>query len=1020
MPVSALSKFRIALLLTVSVAAAPLAAQQNEPPPLTASPSLTARIAGIDSPQTDDRKLAIERLDVRVRIHGAVAETTITARFHNESRDILEGDFRLAMPDGSVVTGYALDIGDTLVDGVLVDQRQGRIAYEARVRQRIDPGLAEVDRANQFRTRIFPINPGGSRTIRLRFTSPIDPRAGYALPIRDSGQIGTLTLDIEAAGFAAPPTIQLPNGFDPAWRTSAGIHRITADRRNARLEGDIVIAAPAPGRDLLISRHANGTRFFQISDEAQARGGETEAPRSVALLWDRSLSRADDDLEKEVALARAYLERVRPQSAELLLFDSGGVERVRVRDADELATRLRAVRYRGATSLAPLARERMVGVDACLLFTDGLVTIDRRDGFQPPCPIFAVSSGADADRAWLSALARRSGGEAFDLAARPVDEALNRITRRVPRVTAVRSTTGAAIDYRLLDGGENGWRIVGPMPASGDVVVRLSGVSGERERIYATGTAIEQQSDGAGALWAAERVAILAASDERDRDALVAFSRSHSVASPDVSFIVLETGRDYANARFEPPANLPAALIAEYRQVRDQMKEQETEARSGRLRTVLAQWEEMRGWWDRRFEARPRVRSDESDDSPPVPEESSPPPTVVMPSPPSPPPPPTPLPPTYMDNPDGSRMVVTGTRVPRPNVGGVSPVTAVGQESSGYGAADRDDNDLPGEGREPTRGAIALEPWAADRPYLAALEAAAPGERDRVFAEQQRTHGALPAFWLDVADRAFRQGRRAEAVQLVLSALELPTRNSQTLAIVAERLLRYGEIDRAIWLLERLAQAEDDRPQPRRTLALALARRAQGATNAAARPDLARAISLLTEVVMNPLDNAYEGIDMIALMEANRLIPRYRQLGGGELALDPRLIALMDVDLRVVIEWQSEATDVDLWVDEPTGERAIYHNPRTAIGGRLSNDMTQGFGPEEYLLRRAPDGTYQVRANVFASDRLNPNGGQRVTARIIRDWGRATEREEVVDLELLPTDQTRERRVGTITFGRER
>ena len=226
-----------------------------------------------------------------------------------------------------------------------------------------------------------------------------------------------------------------------------------------------------------------------------------------------------------------------------------------------------------------------------------------------------------------------------------------------------------------------------------------------------------------------------------------------------------------------------------------------------------------------------------------------------------------------------------------------------------------------------------------------------------MFAEQQRAHGALPAFWLDVADWACRKGRRAEAVQLVLSALELPTRNNQTLSIVADRLMRYGEIDRAIWLYERLLAAEDDRPQPRRTLALALAKRARRrAARAGAGRPRPRALACSTEVVMTPWNNAYDGIEMISLMEANRLIPRYRALGGEDVGLDPRLIALLDVDLRVVIEWNSEATDVDLWVDEPSGERAIYHNPRTAIGGRLSNDMTQGFGPEEYLLRRAPAG----------------------------------------------------------------
>ena len=124
------------------------------------------------------------------------------------------------------------------------------------------------------------------------------------------------------------------------------------------------------------------------------------------------------------------------------------------------------------------------------------------------------------------------------------------------------------------------------MPASGDVYRPPVRRARATQRIYSP-TAPSPQSNGAGALWAAERAALLAASDDRDREELVSFSRSYSVASPDVSFIVLETGRDYAMAHFEPPASLPAPLLDEYRQVREQMKEQETAQRAARLQTVL-------------------------------------------------------------------------------------------------------------------------------------------------------------------------------------------------------------------------------------------------------------------------------------------------------------------------------------------------------------------------------------------------------------------------------------------------
>jgi hypothetical protein len=629
--VRVLSLFGLALLLAVAPPGATMAQPAAPPAPL-ASPSLTARVAGVDTPEAESRKLQIERLDIAVRLHGTVAETTMTARFRNASDQQLEGDFQLAMPAASVVTGYALDINGVMVDGILADQRQARLAYEARVRQRIDPGLAEVGRDNLFRTRVFPILPNSGRTIRLRFVTPLDPRTGYVLPLRKTERIGALSLAIEASGVAGQPALQLPAGFGGSWGAGSGL-RFAAERRDLSLDGDLVIAPPRPAGTMLVARHDNGERFFQIADAAPAMAGAAAAPvRRLALLWDRSLSRADDALEQELELVDAYLERVRPAEIELLLFDSGRVERVRAAGRADALRRLRDVRYRGATSYAALARERLEGVDACLMFSDGLPTIDRREDLRPACPLSIVSSAADADRASLAALARGSGGEAYDLSVRGVDEVLARMTRQVPRVAAVRTAAGQPIDFTLLDGGESGWRIVGPMPASGDVVVRFSGLAGEVERVYRPAGAVTA-SNGPGALWAAERSALLAARDDIDRAALLAHARSYSVASPEISFVVLDTGRDYAMARFEPPANLPAALLDEYRRARDDMKRQETEARGQRLNAVLTQWQELRTWHGTRFDPRraPPRGSQVRPQSGPVP--IAPPPPVVAPPP---------------------------------------------------------------------------------------------------------------------------------------------------------------------------------------------------------------------------------------------------------------------------------------------------------------------------------------------------------------------------------------------------
>ena len=136
-------------------------------------------------------------------------------------------------------------------------------------------------------------------------------------------------------------------------------------------------------------------------------------------------------------------------------------------------------------------------------------------------------------------------------------------------------------------------------------------------------------------------------------------------------------------------------------------------------------------------------------------------------------------------------------------------------------------------------------------------------------------------------------------------------------------------------------------PQSHRDLALALARRSEGQGHRGV-VDLERAMALLHKVVMAswPRD-----INLIALTELNRLWARADALDAdaestttkvSRPALHPGLVANLAVDLRVALSWDADSTDVDLWVLEPSGEKAFYGHPRTRIGGLLSRDITDG------------------------------------------------------------------------------
>jgi len=99
-----------------------------------------------------------------------------------------------------------------------------------------------------------------------------------------------------------------------------------------------------------------------------------------------------------------------------------------------------------------------------------------------------------------------------------------------------------------------------------------------------------------------------------------------------------------------------------------------------------------------------------------------------------------------------------------------------------------------------------------------------------------------------------------------------------------------------------------------------------------------------------------------------------------------------DSDLVVQITWNTDRTDVDLHVIEPTGEECYYSHRDTKIGGHLSTDVTQGYGPEMYTLRRAMPGLYRIRAKYFASDRNRATTSTKIYATIYERFGTPQEK----------------------------
>lgn len=947
-----------------------------------ANPELLAYEEGIEDPETASQELRLSDLSLDLDVVGALVDVTLTTRFANPSRDTLEGRFNFELPEGAVITGYALDIEGQLLDGVLMDHLKARRTFDSKVREGIDPGLAEVSRDNLFSTRVFPIPSEGERTIQLRFSAPIHPVRGLVIPLETGYAVGQFRVSVTSTSLFERPKISLPNDLEPHWQDLRYTDRVAAAMFGQELDGELRVAPVRPRHTALVTTHPNGEKRLHIVDEAPRIAKGREAGKRLRVYWDRSLSRRDQDTDAERSLLARHIESTKPSSIDLVVFNSSGagVQRLTAGNLDEV---LKRVVYRGGTSFAVLEELDVPPADQCLLFTDGVVTIDARADFEPGCEVYALTSADDADRGFLQRLTGNAAA-VLRVGQQEDQEILARLRGSGPRVVRAYSSDGHPLEFTSLDGGEKGWSVITEVPSSGAVILQVAGIRDQLVEARYSPVVSRAAFAAAGALWAADAAAKLAAEDGAHA-AFVDLSRRFSVASPLMSFLVLESASDYVDAGIALPANATASMRELYREALAEAEEEKKAARENRLELVAEQWQEAVQWWNTSFD--PQARK-------PVPE-----PKAILPG--------LPAPAAVQSAPQGA----ADTRVhAEASMRASESVTAFDNDAEQIMVTGVRASMYPAEAdmRSPNTAAdveVKLAKWDIERPYLKAVDAAAPADVDGVIAAQEREYGSLPAFYFDVAEWLRRHERASDAEEMLLSALELPVANEETSAMVAERLQRHGSQDRAIWLLQRAADSVDYLPQPKRSLALALARRAAMPRAVNARADMERAVALLQEVIMTPWESDYDGVELVALMEINALLPRARALGLRKSPLDERLRALLDVDLRIVIEWNTLATDMDLWVDEPNGERAIYSNQRTAIGGRLSNDMTEGLGPEEYLLRRAAKGEYQVRVNVYDTDAINPNGTTVVTARLYRNFGRAQQSEETMEMEMKPGDE---------------
>jgi Ca-activated chloride channel homolog len=251
---------------------------------------------------------------VRVQVDGRVARVEVEEQFRNNGGGIAEGTYLYPMPGEAVFTDFSLWMGEQEVRGEMMRAEQARGIYEEIVRRLKDPALLTLEGHGLIRARVFPIQPGETRKVVLRYTQMLDRsgdalRLRYAIGNRDRGRDrgrgdgGSEFRDQFSLRITLPDTPELGTPYSPT-------HQLTTRRSGERVivsldpeaSGDVELFIPLRrglvGTSLVTHAPGGEPGFFMLLLAPPQVTEGAIVPRDLSLVVDVSGSMSGEKIEQ--------------------------------------------------------------------------------------------------------------------------------------------------------------------------------------------------------------------------------------------------------------------------------------------------------------------------------------------------------------------------------------------------------------------------------------------------------------------------------------------------------------------------------------------------------------------------------------------------------------------------------------------------------------------------------------------------------------------------------------------------
>ena len=945
-----------------------------------------------------EKKIVLDSMEISAEIKGNISTTTYELTFYNPNNRILEGEFEFPLLNGQTVIGYALDINGKMREGVVVEKETARQTFETIERQNIDPGILEKTKGNNYKTRIYPIPANGYRKIRIIYEEILsgeNESVNYYLPLNYGSQVKNFSLEIKVPGQGIKPEfISKISGMD--FDNSETGYYTKIIKKDFIPDKSIKFNIKSDKKEKVFTETKDKETYFLSSFSVNPGEKERKKSKKITLVWDASNSGNRRDINEEIKFLDMYFKYLNNVEITMVTFGNkvSKTESYTVVNGewDMLKTRLKGIRYDGETRFQNLDFKKYKG-DEIIFMTDGLLSYGKEREKLGEIPVITVNSSKTADENHLRSAALQTMGKYIDLNTGTTEKAVENMKIENYRLISYKYDKNniSEVYPPVWESDSDDFSFAGRVKnKKAEITVNFGygNVITETRKILINNI---EENEGISRLWAGKKIEELNKNYENNRDEIVKTAKKYGIVTNDTALIVLDRIDDYVRYEIVPPTELQE----EYFRLTKDRKKEKSDQKKEALSESIEMLGEIKKWYKKDFQNeadKEKAKKAETENS-----------RVTE---------------SRLEDTLNKDSITTNEFIS--NIGNYNKSTEIvsiagkaGIESLGdsentailgnnyYSSESEDSVNKSNTGKEEIS-KIKVKAWSPDEIYMKELENTPKEQIIEKYFELKKEYSNQPSFYVDVADYLLKNGMKDEAWQVLSNISEMKLESPELLKTYGYKLLELNKSAEAVEVFEELVSIKGEDPQSYRDLAMAYERNG----------DYQKSLDTYYIVLSRVWDERFTKVKDVVLKEMNRLIAVHSRLNVS--GIDKRLIYPMPLDIRVTLEWTADNSDIDLHFTDPFNETGYYNNSLTKIGSRLSGDITQGFGPEEFALKKAPDGTYIVKAKYFGDSRQNLAGP--VTLRVVMYTNYGTKKEKSEEIMVRVKSREEMLEIGELIF----